>query len=220
MLQGHRSPTHNDCVFDDLRSAAHGGIIHFRVNMIHLSHRSCKKSLLYYRRYSTYFFGLVGFTNAFVVTVIINACNISGTLSAFVLVRTVGRRLILIVGAAVCCFCMLAFSAIKQAAPNSIPAGKASIAFICMFCFTYNATWGSISPAVMGEVPSNRLRSKTVSIALASSWVVSLAVVTAVPYLLSAAYANLGAKVGFIFGALAVPVLIATILIVPETKGE
>ena len=72
----------------------------------------------------------------------------------------------------------------------------------------------------MGEIPSNRLRSKTVSIALASGWVVSLAVVTAVPYLLSAAYANLGAKVGFIFGSLAVPVLIATILIVPETKGK
>jgi MFS transporter, SP family, sugar:H+ symporter len=219
MLHGHTSPTHHDCVIDDLWSTAHGDIFHYSVSKICLSYRT-DFCLPQHRRYSTYFFALVGLDKPFVVTVIVNACQISGTLAAFVVIRFVGRRLTLILGAAVCCFSMLALSTIKQAAPNSVSAHRSVIAFICIFCFTYAASWGSISPVVMGEIPSNHLRSKTVSIALASGWVVSLVVVTSVPYLLSAAYANLGANVGFIFGALAVPVLIATILIVPETKGK
>jgi SP family sugar:H+ symporter-like MFS transporter len=135
-------------------------------------------------------------------------------------VTKIGRRRLLIVGAAVCGFCMLAFATIAKAVPNSTAAAKSLTAFICIFCFTYAGTWGSIGPVVLGEVPSNRLRSKTVSIALSFSWVVCLAVICSVPYLLSADYANLGTEVGFIFGALTIAVLVVTILILPETKGK
>jgi MFS transporter, SP family, sugar:H+ symporter len=171
------------------------------------------------RSYSTYFFALVGLGNAFEVTVIVNACQIAGPLLAFIVVRKIGRRPLLIGGAAVCGFCMLAFASVAQGAPNSPAAAKCLITFICIFFFTYAGTWGSVGPVVMGEVPSNRLRSKSVSIALSFAWVFCLAIICSIPYLLSPEYANLGTKLGFVFGSLTVAVLVATILILPETKG-
>jgi MFS transporter, SP family, sugar:H+ symporter len=135
---------------------------------------------------------------------------------AFPLVKYVGRRPILIFGAAVMAFCMLAFSIIGVAAPGSDAAAKCLIAFICIFVFTFSATWGAIGNVVIGEVPSNRLRSKTLSIAFTACWCVATAVTTSIPSLLNL----LETKVGFIFGGITLVLLVITILIVPETKDR
>jgi SP family sugar:H+ symporter-like MFS transporter len=168
----------------------------------------------------TYFFSLVGFTDAFVVSVIANAVAIGGTVAAFPIVKYLGRRRTMIVGAFINAFCMLAFASISDAHPGSTAAAKCLIAFICIFSFTYSATWGSIGPIVIGEVPSNRLRSKTISIALTLSFLMALIVITSIPYLIGPAYLNLGTKVGFIFGGLTVLVWIGTMLYLPETKDR
>jgi SP family sugar:H+ symporter-like MFS transporter len=115
---------------------------------------------------------------------------------------------------------MLTFAIVSVAAPNSIAAAKCVAAFICIFSFSYSATWGSIVPLIVGEVPSNRLRSKTVSLALAASWILSLLIICGSPYLISPAYANLGTKVGFIFGGATIPVVIFCYFFLPETKGR
>ncbi|KAF9885683.1 hypothetical protein FE257_012665 [Aspergillus nanangensis] len=170
--------------------------------------------------YLTYFFALTGYTNAFVITVISSACAIAGSLSSIFSIQYFGRRTILIVGAAVNCFCMLAFATISVAAPDSPPAAKSLIAFICIFNFTYSASWGPVVPVIAGEIPSNRLRSKSLGLSVGGNWTCSMIVICAVPYLIGAEYANLGTKIGFIFGGLTVPLLIFTILFVPETKGR
>ncbi|KAL6247002.1 hypothetical protein RBB50_006309 [Rhinocladiella similis] len=170
--------------------------------------------------YMTYFFALVGFTDAFVVSVIANAVAIGGTVAAFPIVKYLGRRRTMIVGAFINAFCMLSFASISDAHPGSKAAAKCLIAFICIFSFTYSATWGSIGPIVIGEVPSNHLRTKTVSIALGLSFLMALLVITSIPYLIGAAYLNLGTKIGFIFGGLTVLVWIGTMLYLPETKDR
>jgi MFS transporter, SP family, sugar:H+ symporter len=171
-------------------------------------------------RYSTYFFSLIGFKDAFVITVIINACQVAAVVLAFLIIRHIGRRILLIVGAGICAMSMLLFAIIAQAAPGSDAANKCITAFICIYVFSFAATWGSIGPIVTGEVPSNRLRSKTVSCALSTNWFFCLAVITGIPYLINKDYANLGTKVGFIFGPLAVLVFIGAVLLLPETKDR
>jgi MFS family permease len=168
----------------------------------------------------TYFFALVGFTDAFVCTVIANALSIGGTIVAFPLVKYIDRRPLMIGGAFVCAFCMLAFAIVAEAAPKSNAAAKCIIAFICIFNFSYSATWGSLGPVIMGEVPSNKLRSKTVALAASASFFVSLIVITTIPYLIGASYANLGTRVGFIFGGLTVLVFIGVVIFLPETKDR
>lgn len=135
-------------------------------------------------------------------------------------VKYVGRRPLLITGCAVNAFCMLAFASIAEAAPNSRAASKCLIAFICIFCFTFAATWGPVCPILIGEVGSNRLRTKTVAIGMASNWILCLAVLTSLPYLLDAQYANLGTKVGFIFGSLTTVLLVLVVFFLPETKDR
>ncbi|EED19746.1 sugar transporter, putative [Talaromyces stipitatus ATCC 10500] len=171
--------------------------------------------------YSTYFFDVIGFSNAFLVTVIVSLCSVAGVLVAFMIVNYVGRRPIMITGSGVLTFCMLAFAVVAQATPARNKAAAKFIIFcICCYSFTYSASWGSVGSVMMGEVPSNRLRSKTLAIAMSASWVSALTVITAIPYLLSAQYANLGTKVGFIFGSIGVCIFIVSWIIIPETKGR
>lgn len=170
--------------------------------------------------YMTYFFALVGFTDAFIVSVITNAVAIAGTFVAFPIVRYCGRRRTMITGAFINSFCLLAFASINEAYPGSPAAAKCLIAFICIFSFTYSATWGSIGPIVIGEVPSNARRSKTVSIALGASFLVALTVITSIPYLIGPTYLNLGTKIGFVFGGLTVLVTIGTVFFLPETRDR
>lgn len=171
-------------------------------------------------RYLTYFFALSGFTNAFAIVIISNACSIAGGLSAIFTIRLFGRRTILICGALVNAFSMLAFAIVSLADPGSVAAARCLIAFICIFTFSYAASWGSIVPVVVGEVSSNRLRTKSIAFAMSGNWATSMLVICGAPYLINPAYANIGPKVGFIFGGLAVPLAIFTYFCVPETKDR
>ncbi|RMZ75951.1 hypothetical protein DV737_g5034, partial [Chaetothyriales sp. CBS 132003] len=83
---------------------------------------------------------------------------------------------------------------LPTAAPGNNAANKCIVAFICIYVFGFAATWGSIGPIVTGEVPSNRLRSKSVSCALTANWFGALLVTSCVPYLINKSYANLGTK--------------------------
>ncbi|OJJ49998.1 hypothetical protein ASPZODRAFT_157007 [Penicilliopsis zonata CBS 506.65] len=170
--------------------------------------------------YSTYFFEEVGISNSFLDTVIVDACTIAGPVSALILCRFVGRRPILLLGTFICGFSMFALSIVSQAAPNSTAAGNCLVAFTCIYSYSYGLSWGAFGPVVMGEIPSNRLRSKTISLSLTINWLWCLAIITSVPYLLSAEYANLGTKLGYLFGAMNVVLLIITWIIVPETKDR
>jgi hypothetical protein len=115
---------------------------------------------------------------------------------------------------------MFAFAVITTADPTSKAAAKSVAAFICIFTFTYSATWGTVVPVVVGEIPSNRLRSKSLGFSVSFTWAGAILVICGAPYLIQPQYANLGTKVGFIFGGLTVPLLLFAIFFVPETKGR
>ncbi|OQU96574.1 hypothetical protein CLAIMM_02638 [Cladophialophora immunda] len=170
--------------------------------------------------YGTFFFQLSGVTHAFLITVITGVCGIAGSISAFFLVRWFGRRPILIVGAASQGTCMFIFAIVAVALPGSTAASKCLCAFVSIFIFTYGATWGAVSQVLLGEIPSNKLRSKTIGLATCAGWLCDTLIICGIPYLLSPVYANMGAKVGFIFGGTQVVVLLWSIFFIPETKDR
>lgn len=147
-------------------------------------------------------------------------CSVVAVLLSFVAINYIGRRPLMIWGAGIMGVCMFSFAAVAEAHPNSTAAASFLIFCICLFSFTYTFTWGSASNILLGEIPANRLRSKTISIAASASWIVCVLVSTGMPYLLSAQYADMGTKVGFIFGPIGIVVFILTWWIVPETKGR
>lgn len=51
-------------------------------------------------------------------------------------------------------------------------------------------------------------------------WATSMLIICGAPYLIDPQYANIGTKIGFIFGGLTIPVLVFVIFFVPETKDR
>jgi hypothetical protein len=80
--------------------------------------------------------------------------------------------------------------------------------------------WAPISHIVAAEIPSARLRDATYSFGSAFNILVQFVISFCIPYLLYAPYANLGSKVGFIFGSFAVLAILFSYFCVPECKGK
>lgn len=171
-------------------------------------------------RYGTYFFLVTGISNPFTITVITSVCGMAGSVSAFPLVKYFGRRPLLIGGGIICAFSMLIFAIVGVAKPDSVAAARCLVAFTCTYIFTYGATWGPVPQAILGEIPSNRLRSKTVSIATTVNWLCTTFIICGSPYLLSAQYVQLGTKMGFIFGGCTILGTIWVYFALPETKDR
>jgi hypothetical protein len=89
-----------------------------------------------------------------------------------------------------------------------------------MFNITFAMSWAPLSYVVIAEIPTARLREKTVSLSTSLSVVWTFIVSFTLPYLLNAPYANLGPKVGFIYGALSFLGVIWVILGMPETSNR
>jgi hypothetical protein len=97
---------------------------------------------------------------------------------------------------------------------------KATVAFMTVWGFLYQATLGAVSYAVGGETPSPLLRQKTYSINIMSATAVSCAVLQIMPYLLNTEEADLGGKICFIFFGLSLPMCVYLFFCLPELKGR
>jgi len=170
--------------------------------------------------YGTFFFSISGISNPFIITVVTGVCGILGSAASFFLVRYFGRRELLIGGSFLCGISMLIFAIVGVAAPGSTAAAKCLVVFVCLFIFSYGATWGPVTEVVVGEISSNKLRSKTVSFGTMVTWASDILIVCSIPYLINPNSVNLGAKVGFIFGGCEIAIFIWTILYLPETKDR
>lgn len=147
-------------------------------------------------------------------------CGIAGSLSSFFLIKYVSRRVILIVGTVTQSVCMFIFAIVGVATPGTNAAAKCLVAFVCIFTFSYGASWGPVSFVLVGELPSTKLRSKTVALATSIGWVLNVLISVGMPYLLNATYINLGTKIGFIFGATELLSLVFVVFFLPETKDR
>jgi hypothetical protein len=72
----------------------------------------------------------------------------------------------------------------------------------------------------MGEVASGRMREKTLNLATSVSVILTFLVSFTLPYLLNAPYANLQAKVGYIYGSFSVLTFFFAYFYVPELKNR
>lgn len=73
---------------------------------------------------------------------------------------------------------------------------------------------------VVSETAALRVREKTNLLACVVSVLTTFVTSFTVPYLINARYANLGGKVGFIYGSLNVMMVVLTYFFIPELKGR
>ncbi|WP_239126247.1 sugar porter family MFS transporter [Catellatospora bangladeshensis] len=180
--------------------------------------------------YSSTLWASVGFSesNSLLITVITSVTNIVTTLIAIALVDKIGRRPLLLIGAAgmvltlgVMAWC---FSTATQtvgptgeALTTLSPAvGKVALVAANLYVVAFGMSWGPVVWVLLGEMFNNRIRATALAVAAAAQWIANWLISTTFP-----ALASIGLT--FAYGLYALFALLAFFFVlksVRETKGR
>lgn len=94
------------------------------------------------------------------------------------------------------------------------------VAMVTVFGCGFIFAWAPLTYVVTTEVPALRLRDVSQRTASIVNVIFQFLVNFSIPYLLYAPYANLGSKLGFVFGSFSFCAVIFTYFCVPECKGK
>lgn len=170
--------------------------------------------------YSTYYAQLAGYSTAmsFKLQIIQQVLSMLGNIISWYLIDKVGRRNLTVYGLVGLTVILWVMGGLAVGgSPGEL---KGTVAMILVYCFLYNVTIGATSFTVLTEVATSRLRVKTIAIGIAVSSCFSLMWSFVLPYLFNPNKANLGGKVGFIFGGLSLFFIAFMWWYLPETKGR
>ncbi|KAM0323179.1 hypothetical protein ACHAQA_009029 [Verticillium albo-atrum] len=174
--------------------------------------------------YSTYYMQRAGYSTSmsFKLQIVQQVLSTIGNVMSWWLIDRVGRRSLTFWGLAFLTVILFATGGLAVFADRSPggPESRATVAFILIYCWWYNATIGATAYTVLCEVSTSRLRIKTIAIGLATQNSLNMMWSFVLPYLFNPDQANLGAKISFIFGALAVVSLVFLWFYHPETAGR
>jgi SP family sugar:H+ symporter-like MFS transporter len=122
--------------------------------------------------FGTSFFTSLGtISNPFLISLITTLVNVGSTPISFYIIERLGRRTILIWGAAgmvVCQFIVAIAGTVDGDNPSTV---RAMIAFICIYIFFFAISWGPAAWVVIGEIFPLPIRSRGVGLSTASNWV-------------------------------------------------
>ncbi|PNY26296.1 Uncharacterized protein TCAP_03766 [Tolypocladium capitatum] len=168
-----------------------------------------------------YFLEQAGFdsTRAFDFGVGQNAIALAGTISAWFVLQRAGRRTLFLAGLAVMFSILMAvgFMGIPAPQPNL---GWASGSLMMVFVLTYDLTVGPVCYCLVAEIPSTRLRIKTVVLARNAYLIASLVANFLNPPILNPSSWNLRGKGGFIWAGICFCILLWSYFRLPETEGR
>jgi sugar porter (SP) family MFS transporter len=143
------------------------------------------------------------------VTTLVNVCS---TPASFYMVEKLGRRPLLVFGAAGMVIMQFIVGAIGATAgkntaesPADPNATRAMIAFICLNIAVFATTWGPCAWIVIGEIFPLTIRSRGVGLSTASNWFWNCIIGLITPYLVAdrdEGSARLGSNVFFLWGSL------------------
>lgn len=184
--------------------------------------------------YGTTFFQQAGIGNPFIITIICDVVNTAMTLIGLPFIDRIGRRRLLLIGAAGMCICEFIVAIVGVTAGHIQPDGSVNlaaqrvlIAFVCIYIAFFAVSWGPIVWVVTSEVFPLSIRGEGMSLSIASNWLWNFGIGYATPYLVNPTTygvngekaANLGVKVFFIWGGTCVGCFLFTYFFIPETRG-
>jgi sugar porter (SP) family MFS transporter len=143
--------------------------------------------------YTVYFFEQAGYPKPFEANLIFGFCQLAGVGVSFFALDYFGRRPMLIFGTGFCAICCWTLGGI---AFMETPPGAAMAALACLWVFVYSTSLGPLGYNYVGEVPTQRLKSKTAAIAFTCNVGSNLMFSYLAPYMLSPLEWGWGLKVG------------------------
>jgi sugar porter (SP) family MFS transporter len=162
--------------------------------------------------YSTTLWRAVGFTekDAMATSVVTSITNILTTLIAIALIDRIGRKPLLLIGAAGMAVTLAlmagAFTtAWGTGASLALDPGAARLALVAanVYVFAFGMSWGPVVWVLLGEMFDNRIRATALAVAAAAQWIANFIVSTTFPVLagvgLSFAYSLYAASAALAF---------------------
>ena len=172
--------------------------------------------------FSTYFFEQAGLdtSNAFSMSLGQYALGAVGVFTAWLLMGRCGRRTLYLWGQAIMC-CLLLIIGFIGIAPKGNSGAQWGIgAMLLVFAAVYNSTVGPVCYSLVAEMPSTRLRQKTVVLARNFYNIASIVGNVLTPRMLNPGAWNWGAKSAFFWAGTCFGCLVWTYFRLPEPKGR
>ncbi|KAH8883692.1 general substrate transporter [Thozetella sp. PMI_491] len=170
--------------------------------------------------YGALFAASLGTINPFTVTIMLAVVNTCTAIAAQVLTDRLGRRYQVLFGACVQAAATITMGGLGTAANQTSDIKAGIVAMMVVFTFGYSIGWAPTAHIISAEIPSTRMRDMTYRTASVLNISVQFAVTFSLPYLLNAPYANLGSKVGFIFGSISAVSVVFAYFFIPNVSGR
>ncbi|KAK9455952.1 general substrate transporter [Dipodascopsis uninucleata] len=179
----------------------------------------CGQTLM---NYSTYFFEQAGLNsdNSFSMTLGQYGLGAVGTLISWFLMIYWGRRTLHLIGMLSCFVALFAVGCISFAPAGSSSASWATGAMILVFTFFYDCSIGPVTYSIVSEIPSGRLRSKSVVLARSAYNIVGIINSVLSPYMINPTAWNWRGKTGFFWAGINFLFTIYVFFRLPEPKGR
>jgi sugar porter (SP) family MFS transporter len=175
--------------------------------------------------YSTTLWRAVGFSedDALLTSVITSVTNILTTLVAIALIDRIGRRPLLLIGAAGMVVTLATMAICFSTATGTgddltLSPGTGRVALIAanLYVVAFGMSWGPVVWVLLGEMFNNRIRATALAVAAAAQWVANWLISTTFPVL-----AGIGLSLAYgLYTTFAVLALIFVARAVRETKGR
>lgn len=147
-------------------------------------------------------------------TIIVGLVNLVFTIVSLWLIDKVGRKVLLLIGAAVMAISLITVGfEFHSANPSSI----LILIFILVFVAAFAISFGPVVWLVIAEIFPTRIRGRATAIASVALWAADYFVSQFFPVLLT----DVGpSKTFWVFGVMSIVAFVFTISVVPETKGR
>jgi SP family general alpha glucoside:H+ symporter-like MFS transporter len=171
--------------------------------------------------YAPYLYKQIGFDQrrSFDITLGMQGLAILGAFASLLLLRYVGRRRTLYLTGLAVCLCLLATAGAVSCLPESRATLWAVVACILTFIFVFDATVGPLTYCLVAELPSNRLRVKTVVLARVAYNINSMVTNIFIQRMLNPLAWNWRGRACFFCAALNALCLVYCYFRLPETRG-
>ncbi|KAK4234450.1 general substrate transporter [Achaetomium macrosporum] len=174
-------------------------------------------------QYGVIFYQSQGYGDkSFLFNVISNITSMVAVIITWFYVDSSGRRPVLMLGGFLMGAFLFILGGVGTVNMGSINQHEKElmVASVMLFQFFYCLSWAPVSYVVLSETAALRLKEKTNLLASVLSVLTTFVTSFTVPYLINAKYANLGGKVGFIYGSFNFVMVVLVYFFIPELKGR
>jgi SP family sugar:H+ symporter-like MFS transporter len=131
-----------------------------------------------------------------------------------------GRRPILLASGVLTAAVLIIMGSCGLITHKSKSVEQVIVVMVYLFLIVFNLGWGPTVWVVTSEISTGKNRGKLMSLSTGSNWFFNWLVSFTFPYLFNADGANLGAKIGFLYGSLTLFAVVWVYFCLPETSGR